>query len=49
MKNGSIEVMFQAKYHFREDIPSSKDVKLDVSRSFCIEIKNLEDFYQKIC
>lgn len=48
VKNGNVEIMFQAEDSFKEDVPVLVESKVGASCTFYIEIENLEDFYGKI-
>ncbi len=48
VKNGSVEIMFQAEESLKEDIVVFADSKIGASVSFYIEVENLEDFFNSI-
>ena len=48
VKNGDVEIMFQAENSFKKDVPTLKEATLGASCTFYIELENLEDFYKEI-
>lgn len=48
VKNGNVEIMFQAEESFKEDIPALKDAQYGASCSFYIEVKDVESFYANV-
>jgi len=48
VKNGDVEIMFQAEKSFKEDVPVLKDAQIGASCTFYIELENVEDFYNSI-
>lgn len=48
VKNGNVEIMFQAEKSLKEDIKIFEKYEIGASMSLYIEVENLEDFYNKI-
>lgn len=48
VKNGTVEIMIQQEESFKQDLPALQDVAIGASICLYIEMKNLEQFYQKI-
>lgn len=48
VKNGDVEIMFQAEDSFKEDVSVLKEIKIGASCTFYIELENLDDFYKNI-
>jgi uncharacterized glyoxalase superfamily protein PhnB len=48
VKNGDVEMMFQAESSFTEDVPALKNSHMEASCTFYMELENIEDFYEKI-
>ena len=48
VKNGGVEIMFQAEESLKKDISVFADSKIGASVSFYIEVEKLEDFYKEI-
>lgn len=48
VKNGDVEIMFQAEKSFKEDVPVLRDSQIEASCTFYIELENIEDFYNSI-
>ena len=48
VKNGNVEIMFQAEKSFKEDVSALKKSNIGASCTFYIELENLEDFYRNI-
>ncbi len=48
VKNGDVEIMFQAEKSFKEDVPVLKDSQIGASCTFYIELENVENFYNSI-
>lgn len=48
VKNGDVEIMFQAEKSFKEDVSVLKDAQIGASCTFYIELENVEDFYNSI-
>ncbi len=48
VKNGNVELMFQAEENLKKDISAFSEAKIGASVSFYIEVENVENFYDKI-
>lgn len=48
VKNGNVEIMFQASDSFKKDIPALKDMTYGASCSFYIEVKDVETLYTRV-
>jgi len=48
VKNGDVEIMFQAEKSLKEDVPVLMDSQIGASCTFYIELENVEDFYNSI-
>lgn len=48
VKNGDVEIMFQAEESFKEDVAVLKKSQIGASCTFYIELENIEDFYKSI-
>lgn len=48
VKNGDVEIMFQAEESFKEDVFVLKNSQMGASCTFYIELENLENFYKSI-
>lgn len=48
MKKDNIELMFQEKQSFLEDVPVSSDIQMGASISLYFEIEDVDAYYDKI-
>ncbi len=48
VKNGDVEIMFQAEDSFKEDVPALKESIIGASCTLYIEIENLEGVYEDL-
>lgn len=48
VKNGNVEIMFQAEKSLKEDVSLLKNSNIGASCTFYIELENVEDFYKNI-